>query len=165
MKNYDKLIIQGEHNYKNEKYPDLDRFLTEMDKILKDFKCKSENPNELLDINSLKRIKTNRKKAVVEYFSKIGFEKNGYSNLKTNNGVFNDYKGLYIYCKPMEGKYHPVYIGISQRIYNRINGHIFRNTKNSATWAYLMAKHENNNETIHASKVSAAIARKKEEYF
>ena len=145
-------LIGGKQNWKGETFPDLISFLFEVNKILDDFNEKIQSPNSLLDIDSLKNHRGKRKDVVDRYFDSIGFVKNSHSNLKAKTGNFNDYKGLYIYCKSYEGKYQPVYIGISQRIYQRIVGHVFRSTKSSATWAYLIAKYKNGGKGLNSDE-------------
>ena len=56
----------------------------------------------------------------------------------------NDFKGLYAFAIIKNGKINWQYIGVSQTIKRRFKGHTLRKTKNSATWAYLMCKSEEN---------------------
>lgn len=54
----------------------------------------------------------------------------------------NEYKGLYAFAIRAEAGINWQYIGISRTIKRRFKGHTLRKSKNSASWAYLMAKSE-----------------------
>lgn len=54
----------------------------------------------------------------------------------------DEYKGLYAFALIEKSKISWQYIGISQTIKRRFKGHTLRKSKNSASWAYLMARSE-----------------------
>lgn len=73
------------------------------------------------------------------------FEALGYfPNIKSGNvKAENEFKGLYIFGEADAlGNVTPVYVGISRSVYKRLKNHAFGKTSNTATLAYLMAKHQ-----------------------
>ena len=56
----------------------------------------------------------------------------------------NDHSGIYLFATKEDSVFNYEYVGISQQVITRINQHTCHKNKSSATWAYLMAKYNDN---------------------
>lgn len=124
------MITKTIHNYKEEKYFDTSvKLLNELDVI-----CQI-----LID-----NLKNNERSYIAEDIVNAKFndlwpyKPNKYDNKYSKK----EFKGVYAFAVVDKNKINFKYIGISQTIRRRFSAHTKRTTRQEASWAYLMIKHD-----------------------
>lgn len=127
-------------NYKGDPIPKFDNLQKELDAIVNRVQDKLDN-GHYINVAVLTENSCDRVYLKENIQSITGETPNRKSNKNVTND--NDYQGLYIFCKKENDHIEPQYVGMSRRIISRMKGHVYRASKNSATWVYQMIKTEN----------------------
>lgn len=134
-------------NFKGEIFTSTDGIENRMKKVADTLRDNFEKGVEFIfDINdnssnakyfSVQKLNSSEK-------SKIGLAKFISTLEKSLEKPTTDYKGIYLFAEKLsENKFNYLYVGISKRAIKRLHEHVNSNDKNAASWAYLIAKNEN----------------------
>ncbi len=127
-------------NYKGEVFLATGpKLLTQLEAIASELESNMKHPKSRFKVSEILSIRTN---SFQKFWPDIAPLNPDHKHSK------KEYKGLYAFARIEKGKVLWQYIGISQTIKRRFKGHTIRRTKNSASWAYLIRKSEEQIPTV-----------------
>lgn len=123
-------------NYKEEQFLNIDENLHErLDEISNQIHTQLISPGQYVVFNEHQKFGRREFQKFWQHISPNNENGNIYSK--------NEHKGIYAFGEISNGKLRILYIGISQTIRRRFFKHTTTKSKNGATWAYTMLKHQN----------------------
>lgn len=127
-------------NYWEEKYPnDFNSLLKEAEKSAQTLLSKLNNQVKLNRLYN----DDNKVFRYPHFFDLLQVE----PTIKHNTEhKFNELAGIYLFGEKIKGNVIPIYVGISKTIARRLKQHGWGSGHNQSSFAYLMAKEENNHQ-------------------
>lgn len=125
-------------NFKGEPIPTLANLNSRADELCKNIREEFANKDTTAIQSSEHLSKYSasvKKNSYKKKQDREAFMKDKFYNRKK---AFDDIKGFYVFAELKNRNWVPIYIGISQRVIERLRQHLFRKSESSATLACLM---------------------------
>lgn len=118
-------------NYAGEKFPKFNKIGKRLKDVVKNIEDNFTDDDKILLVEKFKKTDKNKKDVIYEFLKEIAGEPN----------EKKEYRGIYIFAEKKEdGTFEYMYTGISRKAIQRLNDHVNRSDKGTATWAYMMVK-------------------------